>query len=385
MADSMGFAFGAVCGAAAAAGLFFLWSSRRTSSVARSRANLEVYSLKGKFYQVLGHAWDHETKQFKVIYRPLYHCLRKAGSFEAHTLASSHFSRWESKFRRVEDIYAELDNEAKAYLLDGPFVADPAWTFPLRTLPVEGVVRATSSPSCSSSTSSSSIVPLERSHEPAARLGHLIGEVETFVETIHATLLEQGLDCIARGYEMDHVCFRCETVEEYHGMLEGLVPRFGRVLVEGMIGKRPIATVLLHEPIQTPSGYSVSCLEIPCPKAGRPYASGLEHAEIVVGQAPDGVAGNAVLKRFMAEHASIFTFDTRAMDKAINADVCVSFETDKDFSLHSRASATAGATAKKISVKFHQRPLYEVCAYELEHDAVEAVPEGYFAGTEAKA
>ena len=56
------------------------------------------------------------------------------------------------------------------------------------------------------------------------------------------------------GYEMDHVCFRCETVEEYQRVCGALVPRFGRALVEGMIGGRPITTVLLHEPIRTPSG-----------------------------------------------------------------------------------------------------------------------------------
>lgn len=164
-------------------------------------------------------------------------------------------------------------------------------------------------------------------------------------------------------------------------MLASLAPRFGRVLVQGMIGKRPIATVLLDEPIWTPSGYSVACLEIPCPKPGRFYASGLEHAEIVVGAEADGVLGNAALKRFMNEHRSSFAFDTRAVNKAINSDVSISFETGQDFSLHGRAGARAGLdapAARKVSVKFHQRPLYEVCAYELAHDAVEPVPPGYF-------
>ena len=50
---------------------------------------------------LVGHAWDHEVKDFKVVYRPLYHCTAKEDRFEAHCMAVSHFSRWEEKFRPV--------------------------------------------------------------------------------------------------------------------------------------------------------------------------------------------------------------------------------------------------------------------------------------------
>jgi len=103
----------------------------------------EVWELKGQFYQVLGHAWDHEVQDFKVVYRPLYHCPSREGRFEAHVLAVSHFSRWEEKFARVKgrdggfrSVAAALPQEARELLLPGPFTKDPLWAFPARTAAV---------------------------------------------------------------------------------------------------------------------------------------------------------------------------------------------------------------------------------------------------------
>eukprot|EP01065_Artemidia_motanka_P046786 TRINITY_DN7176_c0_g1_i1.p1 TRINITY_DN7176_c0_g1~~TRINITY_DN7176_c0_g1_i1.p1 ORF type:complete len:159 (+),score=30.48 TRINITY_DN7176_c0_g1_i1:49-525(+) len=102
----------------------------------------EVYELKGQYYQVLGHAWDHKRKDFGVVYRPLYHCGPKPGSFEAHVLASSHFERWESKFTKVD--FDDLDHDAQSRVLPGPFVGDDLWDLPLRTRPIPGADPAAS-------------------------------------------------------------------------------------------------------------------------------------------------------------------------------------------------------------------------------------------------
>jgi uncharacterized protein YqfB (UPF0267 family) len=88
-----------------------------------------VYVLDSKYYQKLGEGhyshfiitifdlllsvWDHETKDFKVLYKPLYRCGSKPGSFEAHHLAVSTFIRWESKFIhlpncRLRDLPADV-------------------------------------------------------------------------------------------------------------------------------------------------------------------------------------------------------------------------------------------------------------------------------------
>ena len=65
---------------------------------------ISVYHLDGKYYQKLGEVWDHETKDFKIFYKPLYNCGSKVGSFEAHYLAVSTFERWNSKFHFVSDL-----------------------------------------------------------------------------------------------------------------------------------------------------------------------------------------------------------------------------------------------------------------------------------------
>lgn len=52
-------------------------------------------------------------------------------------------------------------------------------------------------------------------------------------------------------------------------------------------------------------------------------------------------------------------FDERAINKDINADVSVSIRDG-------------------VSVKYHARPLYEVCAYEKAHGMRVAVPQDYF-------
>lgn len=61
----------------------------------------DIYHLKGRYYQKLGEAWDHEVKDFKVLYKPLYACDSKQGSFEAHFLATSTFERWTQKFEKL--------------------------------------------------------------------------------------------------------------------------------------------------------------------------------------------------------------------------------------------------------------------------------------------
>jgi hypothetical protein len=136
------------------------------------RGDLRIFVLKGQYYQLLGHAWDHETKDFKVIYRPLYHCKAAEGRFEAHTLASSHFSRFESKFQAVS--WAQVPNEAKAFVLHGPFSYDPSWSFSADSNPL---------PMHGASHNRSGIPSVTRSHQPPI-LEH-ISEPELYFDGHH--------------------------------------------------------------------------------------------------------------------------------------------------------------------------------------------------------
>ena len=114
--------------------------------------------------------------------------------------------------------------------------------------------------------------------------------------------------CLFRR-EIDHVCYRCETVAEYLDFKSRLMP-FGSALEEGMIGGRPILTFLLTEPIVFKDHWRIRCLEIPCPKPGRHYARGLEHAEVVLcNKNEDGkplfIDSRSILEEFMAKHPGV--------------------------------------------------------------------------------
>eukprot|EP00239_Pterosperma_sp_CCMP1384_P001642 CAMPEP_0197844766 /NCGR_PEP_ID=MMETSP1438-20131217/1742_1 /TAXON_ID=1461541 /ORGANISM="Pterosperma sp., Strain CCMP1384" /LENGTH=362 /DNA_ID=CAMNT_0043455729 /DNA_START=67 /DNA_END=1155 /DNA_ORIENTATION=+ len=322
----------------------------------------EIYELKGQYYQVIGHAWDHEVKDFKVVYRPLYHCDAAKDRFEAHTMAVSHFSRWEEKFKRVPaHEIRRLPKSVTTLILDGPFDFDPEWSQCRRTLPASPTISQRSGLGT-------------RSHEVAS-LEQIIGDYQGFIEEVHRRLQCKGIDALKRSYEMDHICFRCETVDQYQQVVSALVPSFGESLVECMIGGRPISTIRLHRPI-CHAGFKVTCIEVPCPKAGRGYKSGLEHAELVVGQALDGVKGTARIRAFVknckAEGLDL-EFDERALSKGINADVSVTLPPPEG-----TPPSPLQPSLGPIAVKFHQRPLYEVVDYELKQGSVELVPEDYF-------
>ena len=244
-----------------------------------------------------------QVKDFKIVYRPLYNCGAALGRFESHVLACSHFSRWESKFKRLQgssnsEIESQLPQEVAELLLYGPFVHDPKWTFGDATMPTGAPPGATRSGLGT------------RSHE-IPLLEHLIGDYCGFIDALVAALAAKGLDVLGNGYELDHICYRCASVAQYRSLCAALVPRFGTLAGEGtntnqmikmsaasselnrlpmhlrlllfrmwitmldMIGGRPIATVRLHEPI-VHHGFTVKCIEVPCPKAGRHYAAGLE-------------------------------------------------------------------------------------------------------------
>ena len=109
----------------------------------------DVYTLSGKYYQKLGEVWDHETKDFKVMYKPLYACGNKEGSFEAHHLAVSTFERWERKFTKVQDseTLSKIIQNQQPFLVSAQSVCDISAgnpTLPLVTVPLPTAVSKSS-------------------------------------------------------------------------------------------------------------------------------------------------------------------------------------------------------------------------------------------------
>ena len=162
--------------------------------------------------------------------------------------------------------------------------------------------------------------------------------VATFLNTIFRQLQAKGVD--VSGYFCDHMCYRVATVEEYKSLKDQLAT-VADLLREEMIGGRPIATYKLQVPIGYDGGpfadgnRSIPLLELPSPKPGSSYASGLEHVEFVI---PDS------LDKFTASYPD-FAWDMKGAQKALNADVRL-------------------ALAGDISVKFHNQSLEEVVEYE---------------------
>lgn len=69
--------------------------------VKREEKEPEIYQCGDKRYQLLASVWDHETGDFKILYKCLYEVQAKVGSYEKHEYAVSHYSRFRSKFTRV--------------------------------------------------------------------------------------------------------------------------------------------------------------------------------------------------------------------------------------------------------------------------------------------
>lgn len=165
-------------------------------------------------------------------------------------------------------------------------------------------------------------------------------------------------------YPADHVCWRTESMEEYNDLVTALrgATDDTQLLIESEIGGRSIATFELLEPIQYNDGRSIPVVEIPAPKDGRPYKRGLEHVEFVIGDDENDNGGTVksieeqklVLEDFMNKYPAI-EWNTKAIDKPVNADVSLQVELGEDFGV--------------CSIKFHLLPLSKVVECEKEGTA----------------
>jgi predicted metalloenzyme YecM len=205
-------------------------------------------------------------------------------------------------------------------------------------------------------------------------------QVPSFLDGIQSKLLSlYNLD--VSQYDADHVCWRTESMEEYTELISALRTtttttttckdnnKWCTLLIESEIGGRPIATFCLTRSIII--GYrgatrTINVVEIPAPKDGSPYKTGLEHVEFVIPtkndirtnkpQAVSSPLNDAVhqstLGDFMAQYPTV-KWNTKAKDKDNNPDVSLKIELDDLFGV--------------CSVKFHLMPLARVIEYEISH------------------
>jgi predicted metalloenzyme YecM len=163
----------------------------------------------------------------------------------------------------------------------------------------------------------------------------LIGDYDLKIASINDVFETIGIDSDELS-QLDHLCYRTETMEEYQKVLIDFKD-LGRNLGEVMVEQRPISVIALSVPIVS-GGWTVDFLEVAAPKPSSLYPSGLEHAEFVT---------RGLLSDFEARHRDL-PFIKNAMSRVLNPE------------LKYRESG--------ISVKFHQLSIGAVTTIESRQD-----------------
>mmetsp|Transcript_39726 Transcript_39726/g.62026 ORF Transcript_39726/g.62026 Transcript_39726/m.62026 type:complete len:254 (-) Transcript_39726:2371-3132(-) len=148
--------------------------------MAASNSIVGIYELDGKYYQCLGEAWSHTEKQFAVLYKPLYNCSAKPGSFEAHELATSSYERWFRKFRKLQA---------------GDHMPNTWQGFVVQEALVQGAGLPSTRPVPENVPSASGLVGVDRSHEAQAIdfSSEFVEAVKSGMKVKTARVLQEGV------------------------------------------------------------------------------------------------------------------------------------------------------------------------------------------------
>lgn len=135
----------------------------------------------------------------------------------------------------------------------------------------------------------------------------IIGDPQIFLEELFGMLSEIELN--VEKYELDHICYRVGSEEEYSRKKKALAP-YGELLIESMVNGRMISTFKLHDPIEFRKR-KIFLLELPAPKPNHSYKSGLEHVEFVT---------KDPLQKIIDRYPQ-YSFEAFGIHKKINADI----------------------------------------------------------------
>lgn len=160
---------------------------------------------------------------------------------------------------------------------------------------------------------------------------NLIGNVDSFLSKIFEQIKELNID-ISEMYP-DHICYRTSSEEEYKKVKEAFF-NYGDLLIESDVNGRLISTFKFNKPILFEQ-YKIDLIEIPAPKKGAVYESGLEHIELVTKEDLNSIK----------EKYSHLSFDTSAMSKELNAELKLKLKDG-------------------LSIKFHNQSLEKVIEIE---------------------
>lgn len=165
-------------------------------------------------------------------------------------------------------------------------------------------------------------------------LNDIITDPIVFLDRLFGMIDERGVN--VDSYLLDHICYRVGTTEEYEVKKRELLDH-GTLLIESMVNGRLISTFKLHSPIVY-KNRNIEVIELPAPKPGKSYESGLEHVEFVATHPLSEIV----------EAYPQHEFEVFGINKAINADVTLKLG--------------------EYCIRFHNQTLEEVIEKELQEE-----------------
>lgn len=135
--------------------------------------------------------------------------------------------------------------------------------------------------------------------------------ISDFLDKIFDNLQKDNID--VSNYELDHICYRVSSVENYNFLKEN-IDSFWFLLSEEVVSWRPIATIKLFSPILY-KNRQISVLEIPSPKVWSDYEDGFQHVEFVI---------NETFDDFINKYQNI-NFDYSWMTKDYNKELWIKY------------------------------------------------------------
>jgi len=91
--------------------------------------------------------------------------------------------------------------------------------------------------------------------------------------------LEKNKIVLKKHWNIDHLCYRTETLEDYHDF-KIYFSNFCHLLIESEVNGRMISTFKLSKPIKI-KDWTIDVVELPAPKIGKRTEAGFEHIEVV--------------------------------------------------------------------------------------------------------
>lgn len=137
-------------------------------------------------------------------------------------------------------------------------------------------------------------------------------EAQSFLETVFSRLELEKIE-IKKHWNIDHLCFRVCTSEDYLKTSSEFL-QFSKLLIESEVNGRLISTFRLNQPIFF-KDWVIDVIEVPAPKFGKITKHGFEHFEVVV-----DLEFEDIIKMYPNVH-----FDISGLSKELNQELEINF------------------------------------------------------------